>query len=345
MFDHFLSLAKVTSPTPVQKLGLAEFSFEESNLLAMASSGTSTSIPIFRTAVALVAMASIPLLSMHAKNLVDGHSWAYKVVWAIAMAVNFITVGLPGRFDSEAQENKKGFPWVTLFEPAGWAFAIWGVIYAGELALTAYVASIGKEVTLFKKAAPLWLAGNLFQSLWCLTFRPQFKSVLWLPMSLLASASAAFLGCHQVLSEGLMAQAWSQPLLERLAILLIRSPVSLHTAWLAAATCLNLNGWTVTSGCSYSAQIAVAFASCFIGAIYAVAATWYTKDPLIAGTIAWALSALVSRTLIKVEQNAIPYISADTQKALALTEKVMANGLIALAVSISVLSAIPSGGL
>lgn len=341
MFHRLFSLAQFDSATVVPKLNFVEFDPDSNLVAAMAQASSAPSIPIFHTSLALVALASIPLLSIYSKTLVDGHAWAYKVVWAVAMAINFITVGLPGRFDSEAQENRKGFPWVTLFEPAGWAFAIWGVIYAGELALTAYVASIGKEVALFKRAAPFWLAGNLFQSLWCLTFRPQFKSVLWLPMSLLASASAALLGCHQVLSTGLLpSPLTSQSMLDRLILLAIRSPVSLHTAWLAAATCLNLNGWTVTSGCSYATQIAVAFATCFIGAIYAVVATWFTKDPLIAGTIAWALSALMSRTLIKVQQNTIPYISADTQKALALTEKLLANGLIALAVGVSVYSAI-----
>ena len=44
--------------------------------------------------------------------------------------LSVVAVGVPGRWDGEMAT---GMPWPTLFTPAPWAFAIWGVIYAGEV--------------------------------------------------------------------------------------------------------------------------------------------------------------------------------------------------------------------
>ena len=48
--------------------------------------------------------------------------------------INLGSVSLPGRFDSDVNPESMVFPWPTLVSPAGFAFAIWGVIYLGELA-------------------------------------------------------------------------------------------------------------------------------------------------------------------------------------------------------------------
>jgi hypothetical protein len=294
-----------------------------SSLMAQSVPLSHSTPSLSKVAATLLATSSIPVVCAIAKRNIDSNLWSHKIVWAIAFIANFITVSLPGRFDSEAQENKQGFPWVTLFEPAGWAFAIWGVIYAGELALTIYASFLSSPTALFREAAPFWLAGNLFQSLWCLTFRPEFRSAMWVPMSLLALGSTSLLLAHQVFTATLKNEpSW--------LLLALRAPVSLHAAWLAAATCLNLNGWAVMEKASYPLQIAVAFASCFLGAGIGALTSLQSGDPLLAATIAWALAALASRTALKVEKNTIPYVSADTQKALALTEGTLSKTLQAL---------------
>ena len=99
------------------------------------------------------------------------------------------------------------------------------------------------------------------------------------------------------------------------------------------------------AGSSYPTQICVAFASCFLGAALGLAATIFTKDPLFAGVIAWALSALASRTLAKVDKKVIPYISSDTQLALALTEKTLMKVLLGVAALVVVYEAIKNKGL
>ena len=132
----------------------------------------------------------------------------YRILWVVAFGLNLYTVSLPGRFDSEAARSSKtsssssAFPWQTVFAPAGWAFAIWGVIYLGEMLITLYVGLVGKPFDAIRKSSIYWGAGNLFQSIWCLAFRPKFKQSLWLPMSLLASGAVSLFFCHYELSKG-----------------------------------------------------------------------------------------------------------------------------------------------
>ena len=52
----------------------------------------------------------------------------------LGLGINVITVSIPGRFDSDVEATSNmAFPWPTLLAPAGYAFAIWGVIYVGEV--------------------------------------------------------------------------------------------------------------------------------------------------------------------------------------------------------------------
>lgn len=142
--------------------------------------------------------------------------WAYKLIWVAAFACNLYTVGLPGRFDGQAAQasqaakaggktsNSKEFnAWKTVFQPAGWAFAIWGIIYLGETIGTLYVAAVGRPAEALKTALPYWVAGNLFQSLWCFAFRERFRRRLYLPASLLFLAGCSFAAAQRALTEAI----------------------------------------------------------------------------------------------------------------------------------------------
>lgn len=166
-----------------------------------------------------------------------------RALWASAFLLNLFTVSLPGRFDGQAVELQKqkdaattpeeikniesGMPWVTLFEPAPWAFAIWGVIYSSELLLTAFVTLFGHlQVAMVEKATPYWLAGNLFQSLWCFCFRPKFRNALWLPMIFLALASGSFFAAHREMT--MLITTPRAPFMGKIGLLLCRFPLALH---------------------------------------------------------------------------------------------------------------------
>ena len=296
--------------------------------------------------IGLVVLTSIPLLLSLTNTKIQNSAWLYRVVFVLTFVVNFVTVRIPGRFDSLATIDKKtgkviSYPWDTLFAPAGWAFAIWGVIYIGEMLVTAQVAAFGKPIGVLKKAAVFWAAGNLFQSLWCFAFRPQFKEALWFPMLCLAFASASLLVVHSEITK--IIYPWSN-IWEKAALIALRSPISLHATWLTAAALLNLNGWASVAKTTIATQTSVAFFSAYLavaaGGFFAVS----RGDPLIAFTVAWALAALADRTLVdgtarvkKNQKNAAPMAVVE---ALALTEKTLSNVMIALGKNVVVVFSI-----
>lgn len=99
--------------------------------------------------------------------------------------------------------------WKTVFQPAGWAFAIWGVIYLGETIDTMYVAAVGRPADAIKAALPYWVAGNLFQSLWCFAFRERFRNRLYLPAMLLLLAGSSMAAAQRALTGAIQVGATS----------------------------------------------------------------------------------------------------------------------------------------
>ena len=285
--------------------------------------------------IGLVVLTSIPLLLSLTNTKIQSSAWLYRVVFVLAFIVNYVTVQIPGRIDGMVVKGKTGnvisYPWDSLFAPAGWAFLIWIVIYIGEILVTAQVAAFGKPIGALKKATVFWAAGNLFQSLWCFVFRPQFKEALWFPMLCLASASASLLVVHSEITK--IIYPWSSTW-EKVALIALRSPISLHATWLTAAALLNLNGWASVAKTTIATQTSVAFFSAYLavaaGGFFAVS----RGDPLIALTVAWALAALSSRTLTdgtarvkKNQKNAAPMAVVE---ALAQTEITLAKVMVVL---------------
>ncbi|KAJ1411401.1 hypothetical protein B484DRAFT_183357 [Ochromonadaceae sp. CCMP2298] len=297
-----------------------------------ASTETTDPVPQVKFALITIAIAAIPSLAWWVSKQSKGTDWLYKAAWVGAFIVNLITVSIPGRFDGRAEttvDGKVTIPWKSLFEPSGWAFAIWGVIYASELLVTAYVGVIGQPSAVLTRAAPFWLMGNLFQSLWCFAFRKEFASILWLPMSLLALGAASLGLAHNELTVAIDALSDTFSTGAKWRLLLLRLPLALHTGWLSAASLLNLNAWMSVSRFPLDRQITTAFLSAYLGAALGAGLSVRSGDPFIAFTVAWALAALADRTLQKVKETPA-LVSADTQSALAMTEKMLSYALVAV---------------
>jgi len=126
-----------------------------------------------------VGAAAVPVLA----RLV--HQWCHssdsgfsvvtaRIMWVAAFFINLATVSIPGRFDGLAVEAKNrgdsspgyqyrgGIPWTPVFAPAGWAFAIWGLIYLGESLATDFIGVWG-GAALLQRSLSWWIAGSLFR--------------------------------------------------------------------------------------------------------------------------------------------------------------------------------------
>lgn len=325
--------------TAVLETAFSAANCEQNQHTSMATSSSSP-MPVLKSVVFLALGLTVPFIGLYAEKLISKHPSAFRWVWLGAFLSNIISVSIPGRFDQLQQAGKPWQPWKTLFEPAGWAFAIWGVIYISEFLLTGYATLSGAPAEVFRNAAPFWLAGNLFQSLWCLTFRPEFRSGLWLPASFLAGGAASILSAHRVFTQVIMTLGPQHATNEKLLLLACRFPLALHGTWLAAATLLNTNGWAAIGPTTQPFQLALAFTSAFIAFAIAGVVTWQTKDVFIAATAAWALAALADRAMTKSEDKDTTVPDKESLIALSIVEGGLSNVLKGLVVVLAAATAL-----
>lgn len=213
-------------------------------------------------------------------------SWRLQ---ALGFAINIISVSIPGRFDSDIEPGNMNFPWPTLVSPAGFAFAIWGVIYLGEVAGMAVLATTEAVSTAVHSSSVAWLCANVAQCLWCASFRPWALERLWLSSACLAATAYCLVVSQLRLLElrtrtvGTEAQAWQWAV--------VVMPRSLHAGWVTAATLVNLNAWAGKAAIGASAAHAAAILSLLSGVSLG---DYYASRGLLlsAAAVSWALFAV-----------------------------------------------------
>lgn len=117
----------------------------------------------------------------------------------------------------------------TLIVAAGYAFAIWGVIFLWDVAFGAWQAFSRRASTAPLAGVRPWAAGGFaLTAMWMPVFSQQ---LFWLALLIIWGALACLLRCAVALSDartttpGLTAWAWA--------------PLSLHAGWLSMAAFLN----------------------------------------------------------------------------------------------------------
>merc|ERR1712232_812065 len=159
----------------------------------------------------------------------------------------------------------------TLVSPSGWAFAIWGPIYLGELLFCCAqfapsVVSAPLDAVLPGITTPFVVA-CLMQSLWCASFRPSYSVGTWQKyVSAITSITPE--------------------------VSLYLLPLTMHFGWTTAATLVNINGSiAMNESTSDSTIIAVGHSSAVIGTVLGVGITLLRLSPVYGFTLAWALAA------------------------------------------------------
>jgi tryptophan-rich sensory protein len=126
----------------------------------------------------------------------------------------------------------------TLFTPAGYAFAIWGVIYAAFTAYAVYALLPSQRGNAaHDRIAPAFIAYNLLGITWITVFRAEWlvASVVVI-VAMLAAGIVMYLRASQAIERGELAGGW-------------RAPFSLYLGWISVATIANTavvlvaNGW------------------------------------------------------------------------------------------------------
>lgn len=251
--------------------------------------------------------------SLYGQNIIDMIPIDHKILNVISYAIMFAAVSVPGRIDSQvakeieaeesgssakvddSSEQAKALTPImgrTLVAPAGWAFAIWGPIFAGELVfvISQFFAKNGSALseTIKSVSGPFVLA-QTFQALWSASFRPKYKGgLMWISSGMLGGIAYSMSKAHAVFSAASTRNTYTT-----LQYFINFFPMALHFGWTTAATLVNINGSVAVMKNLSSKFVAV------VGHLSVVAATALgvfittSRDaPVYGGVISWALFAV-----------------------------------------------------
>lgn len=221
----------------------------------------------------------------------------------------------------------------SLVQPSGWAFSIWGLIYMGEAAFCAaqFVDATHLPSVLPHVTGP-FVAANLFQSLWCASFRPGYDAGWHRYVSVAMLGGTAYsLSCVPLAADvagggDAAAAALSWCLL----------PLAVHFGWTTAATLVNLNSSVAAAEperVSDSALVALGHGSAVLATGLGVGLTSFGLVPPAYGlTVAWALLAVASNPVLAGSSG------TDTWRAGAAVQRTLCYAGSALCVAASALA-------
>jgi len=174
----------------------------------------------------------------------------------------------------------------TLFTPAGYVFAIWGVIYTWITIYNIYQVLPKQQDAAFQdRIGWLFVLSSLFNSVWIFTWH--FR-VFWLSVPLIFAIFGSLLAIYLRLGIGKRtvskAEKW-----------LVHMPFSIYLGWLSVATIANTSvllydlGW---SGTGLGAQLATMLVI-LVGGALGVAMTLRRREVAYPLVIVWAFIGIV----------------------------------------------------
>ena len=208
--------------------------------------------------------------------------WFYAVIICSTLPFTYL-IGLFGGFNNG---NPEGQNTVELFLPAGYAFAIWGVIYLGLFALGIWQGlPAQRENRRAQRAAP-WLAVTGIGNIAWIIAASSVETVLWTIPALLLMQISAWLAYFELQ----IGRADLPQLEKRLHI-----PHQIYVGWLSVATIansaavLNVFGW---SGWGVNA-VTWTLIMLFVGTAVAWIVGWLVnQDNIYRAVFVWAFIAI-----------------------------------------------------
>lgn len=229
-------------------------------------------------------------------------------VTLLTLAVNGLANALPlnGQLTGEISDR---FP--IRFVPAGYVFAIWGLIYLGLIAFTVYQAlPAQREDETLKRISPLYWLTSLANSVWIFLWHYEFFA--W-TIFVMAALLVSLIALYRQLSRSPRA---AEPGFRRF----VKLPFSIYLGWISVATIanaaqwlyfLNWNGWGLSDELWAAIMLLVAtglgFAMLWREAdrAYALVLVWAfvgialkQADSALVATSAWVLAAVLALSTI-----------------------------------------------
>lgn len=235
---------------------------------------------------------------------------AWRVVNFASYLLNVAAVSVPGRIDDqmakemkEAKENndkevndgggdgintiRRTSRYRSLFTPAGYAFAIWGFIFASELVFSARSMFLRntRDETFAANATGFFALANVLQCVWCFTFREWTEKPKrhWINAFVLGTEALALWSSKERVFEvnGMFASESA----------FVSIPIRTHFAWILCACGINANTVVAKVG-SASAQVVAAIGTAVLATAVGAYSSYYRGDAATPLVFAWALYAI-----------------------------------------------------
>ncbi len=145
----------------------------------------------------------------------------------LTLVMNGLATGLPLNNITTGEISDM---WVNYFTPAGYVFAIWGVIYTGLIAFTIYHSLPSqRENNRLRSLSWLFVVTNLLNSAWIVAWQYLYVKTSWVIMLVFL---ATILVLYARIGTGIKPTS-------RKEYWLINVPFSIYTAWITVATIAN----------------------------------------------------------------------------------------------------------
>lgn len=171
-------------------------------------------------------------------------------------------------------------------EPAGYAFAIWALIYTGALVYSIWqLTASGRSEPVTERIAPYAVALYIGSSLWLLAAD---RGPVWATMPLLAIMAVCAAACLLMATSVQSATSWRY--------WLVVAPFAMYAGWTACATFVNIAEVAPPFGFSRFGLSTPWYGALSIAAAAAslLALLLFTGgDPVLAATGAWALVGIL----------------------------------------------------
>jgi hypothetical protein len=210
---------------------------------------------------------------------------AVVVVMLATITVNILANALPinGLNTGQISDN-----FHVYFVPAGYVFAIWGIIYIGLIAYAVYQALPSQKDNPRLQATGWWVVlGGLANSMWIFLWHyEQFVGTLGAMLILLATLIAVYLRLGFGQTKVSIGETWA-----------VRVPFSIYLGWITVATVANVTDvldflkWN-QFGISDAVWMVV-----ILGAVLVIAGlmNFLRRDVAYALVLLWALSGIAAK--------------------------------------------------
>ncbi len=159
-------------------------------------------------------------------------TWSYLNLLSamLVLAVNGISQSGMWPYPAVGEISRK---YDTLFTPAGYAFAIWGLIFIGLLAFAIYgiyrSSRYDRDNEFIARSAPWFIGANLLNAAWVVVFTRE-----WIGMSLLVIVG--LLACLAAIIRRLNMERWDAPIG---TIAFVWWPICFYSGWVSVAVIAN----------------------------------------------------------------------------------------------------------